>query len=123
MTPAIESAAIVATLAAHAMTCFVLLAFMQTATREAGWRCPLAALYLLHRLFYLLLICALAANAEYIYATWELPSAHDLAVEIAFFALSAFSYARHRSAPMIPNGASWRHPAGPKVHEMRPLQG
>lgn len=119
MTPAIENILIITTLAAHAVTCFVLLAFMQTVTREAGWRCPRAAFYLIHRMFYFMLICALAANAEYIYTTWELPSSHDLAVEIAFFVLSTFSYARHRNAPHIPNDATWRHPAGPNAHEPR----
>jgi hypothetical protein len=105
---------------ANAASAFIVLYFMQGATKGAGFKSRVALLQGVQRVLYFALAGALMANAKHIFDTHELPETFDAAVDLAFFALAATSFLRHRTAPAVPDDASWSHPAPRVIYEPQP---
>ena len=111
MTPAIANVLIVSSALAQAISAFIVLFFMQSVTKGAGLHCKLALIQLAQRICYCALSFYLMNNAISIYTDWRCPPFDDMAVFISLMACCMASYVRHRMAPPIPDGASWRNPA------------
>jgi hypothetical protein len=84
---------------ANALLAFMMVYFMQAATRSSGLDSGLAKLQLAQRGLYIALACALFANAMHIYFDNATPGIHEALVEGAWFLLSLASFLRHRMAP------------------------
>ena len=101
MSPSIANLFVNVAALSNVAALLVLVGFMQSVTKSAGVYSRMSALLLMHRALYVLVIGALAWNAEHIYVTKTPPHFHDLVVEVAFAALCVGSFLRHVLAPPI----------------------
>ena len=113
MTPEIENTVIVVAVLSNIISAVIVLAMGQIITNGAGIRCRLAVIRLIQRACYFALACLLANEAAEIWETWIAPPPSVLWLFLVFMLCCVISFVRHRTAPDIPDNASWSHPAKP----------
>lgn len=76
-------------------------------TPDAGFRCPIAFLRLLHRISLVALSIALFYNAVYIMQTDRVPTGPALLIDVTLFLTIGLSAIRHGYALPIPESNTW----------------